>query len=108
MIIIIVNSSKKKAFRRSKRIISAVIQPISNRIAIGDIPKRVLLRLCVNLKFSVTKGTSVQIFIESKNIGFRGFKCIQIGSIKNNLEEFSTAKSLIDSDFISNRLILKN
>ncbi|MBC7473939.1 MAG: hypothetical protein H7263_06575 [Candidatus Sericytochromatia bacterium] len=108
MIIIIINSSKKKAFRRSKRIIASVLQPISNRISLGDIPKRVLIELCKNLKISVTKGTSIQIFFESKNIGFRGFKCIQIGSIKTHLEEFTTSKSLIDLDLISNKLIINN
>lgn len=107
MIIVIINSSKKKSFRRSKRIIAGVLQPISNRISLGDIPKRVLIELLKNLKISVTKGTSIQAFIESKNIGFRGFKCIQIGTHKNHLEEFTTSKSLIDIDLISNKILSK-
>lgn len=107
MIVIIMNSSKRKSFRRSKRIIAAVVQPISNRIAIGDIPKRVLIELIKNLKMSVTKGTSVQVFVESRNIGFRGFKCVQIGFPKANLEEFMEASSLIDTDLILNKIIPK-
>lgn len=99
------NSSKKKAFRRTKRIIAAVIQSVSNRISIGDVPKRILIELLKKLKMSVTKGTSIQIFIESKNIGFRGYKCIQIGSIKKNLEDFTETKSLIDKDLHLNGII---
>lgn len=108
MIIIILNSSKKKSFRRTKRIIAEVVQPISNRISIGDIPKRVIISLCKNLKNNVTKGTSIQIFIESKNIGFRGFKGLQIGTQKNNIEEFILSKSLIDKDLIYHKIIDKN
>ena len=108
MLVFVVNASKKKAFRRTKRIIASVLQPISNRIALGDVPKRVLIAFIKNLKSNTTKGTSVQIFIESKNIGFRGFKCIQVGTIKLNLEEFTTAKSLIDKDLVINKIISKN
>lgn len=105
MIIIVINSSKKKSFRTSKRIITEVIQPITNRVSIGDIPKRVILSLIKNLKFSVTKGTSIQIFIESKNIGFRGFKCIEIGVKKQFLEPFVMSSSLIDKELILAKLI---
>lgn len=108
MIIVVINSSKKKAFRKSKRIVTSVVQPISNRISLGDVPKRVLIELAKNLRLATTRGTSIQIFFESRNIGFRGFKCIQIGKIKPHLEEFTTSKSLIDIDLIFNKIIPKN
>lgn len=105
MIVVILNLSKKKSFRTSKRIISEVLQPITNRLNIGDIPKRVLVVLLKNLKTNVTKGTSIQIFIESKNIGFRGFKGVQIGVKKVLNEDFFEAKSLIDMDLVKFKII---
>lgn len=107
MIVIIINSSKKKSFRSSKRLIAMTVQPISNRVAIGDLPKRVLIELLKNLRANTTKGTSIQVFIEAKNIGFRGFKCIQIGFYKKNLEEFMFANSLIDIDLKNAKFIPK-
>ncbi len=104
MNVIIINSSKKKAFRKSKRIISAVIPSVTNRVSLADIPKRILIELIKNLKLATTRGTSIQIFFESKNLGFRGFKCIQVGVEKNNLAEFVNSKSLIDKDLIINKI----
>lgn len=83
MLITVLNKSKKKAFRKSKRIINAVIQPINNRVSISSVPKRVLFELISNLKKSVTKGTSVEIYIEDKE-GFRGVKCIVVGKNYGN------------------------
>lgn len=104
MVVIIFNTSKKKSFRGSKRIIAMVLQPITNRVAIGDIPKRILIKLMKDLKQNVTRGTSLQIFFESKNLGFRGFKCVQIGIKRKHLDEFMFSKSLIDNDLILNKL----
>lgn len=104
MNVIIINSSKKKAFRKSKRIISAVIPSVTNRVSLADIPKRILIELIKNLKLATTRGTSIQIFFESKILGFRGFKCIQVGVEKNNLAEFVNSKSLIDKDLIINKI----
>lgn len=108
MYVIIINSSKKKSFRSSKRIIAMVLQPITNRTAIGDIPKRILIDLIKNLRKNTTRGTSIQVFFEAKNIGFRGFKCVQIGVQKKNLEEFILCNSLIDTDLTSAGFIGKN
>lgn len=105
MIVIIINSSKKKSFRSSKRLISQVLQPVTNRVSIGDIPKRILIELILNLKKNVSRGTSIQCYIESQNIGFRGFKCIQVGIKKKNLEEFENSQSLIDKDLIIYKII---
>lgn len=105
MNIIIINSSKKKSFRSSKRIIGMVLQLITNRVAIGDIPKRVFIKLLLDLKKNTTRGTSIQVFFEAKNIGFRGFKCIQIGVRRKNLEEFMFSSSLIDNDLKAYKLL---
>ena len=107
MIIIIVNASKKKAFRSSKRIIAEVLQPITNRLSIGDVPKRVIVKIINNLKLNVTRGTCIQIFIESKNIGYRGFKCIEVGTKTKSLEAFVMSSSLIDKDLILAKIITK-
>lgn len=107
MIVVVINSSKKKSFRSSKRLIAMVVQPISNRISIGDLPKRVFIEMIKNLRASATKGTSIQVFFEAKNIGFRGFKCVQIGFYKKNLEEFMFANSLIDIDLKNAKFIPK-
>lgn len=50
MIVMVINSSKKKSFRSSKRLIAEVLQPITNRVAIGDIPKRILIDFILKLK----------------------------------------------------------
>lgn len=105
MIVIIINRSKKKAFRSSKRKISELFQPITNRVSIGDVPKRILIQFILGMKLSVTKGTSVQVFFESKNIGYRGFKCIQIGKRRLHFENFEFAESLIDKELILNKII---
>ena len=71
----VVNRSRKKAFRRTKRMVTAVLPSISNRVNIGNLPKRVLLELVKNLRHGTTKGVCIQLFFDERQ-GFRGFKCI--------------------------------
>ena len=97
MNIIILNLSKKKSFRQTKRMISMVVPPITNRVNIGDLPKRVIIRLIKNLKEKVNRGTNIKIFIESKE-GFRGFKCFEIGKKSNDFEFWINSKSFLDKE----------
>jgi hypothetical protein len=56
-----------------------------------------MLKLIADLKLTVNRGTKIKVFFESK-IGFRGFKCIEIGKKDIQLEEYINAISLIDNE----------
>lgn len=94
----VVNYSKKKSFRSSKRLITQVLPSITNRVNLGCLPKRILLRFIKNLKRNATKGTSVKIFFEAKGLGCRGYKCIEVGTKSSHLEPFTFSSSRIDQD----------
>ena len=92
MIIIILNKSKKKSFRTSRRIINKVLPRVDLRLNVGNIPLRVLVKLVDDLKKTTTKGTSIKIFVENKN-GYHKMNIIQIGTKHSYLEIFEMTKS---------------
>ena len=104
MITIVMNRSRKKAFRRTKRMVSAVLPSISNRMNIGDLPRRVLLELIKNLRHGTTKAVSIQLFFEEKE-GFRGFKCIEFGTKRSGLQDFVQVDSRFDLDLMAKGLL---
>lgn len=85
MIVLIFNKSRKKSFRRTKRIISSVLPPLSNRLNIGSIPRRIILQLIDDLKKVVNRGTKIEFYIEDSD-GYMGFKMVSIG--KKSKESF--------------------
>lgn len=95
MNVLIYNKSRKKSFRKSKRIISSVLPQISNRVNIGNIPKRIAIKLVEDLRKSVNRGTKIEVYIEDLD-GYMGFKMFAIGKktgdsffgIKTKLDEF--------------------
>lgn len=87
MIIIILNKSKNNSFKKSKRIINKVLNPIDLRINMGNLPKRVIIKLISDLKLIRTKNTNICIFIENKNC-FSNFNLIEIGKKNNYLNIF--------------------
>lgn len=91
MRVLIFNKSRKKRFRKSKRIISSVIPSISNRLNIGDVPQRVINELIAQLKSISGKGTAVEIYIENKS-GYHGFEIVFIGKRNRNTEIFEINK----------------
>lgn len=93
MIILILNRSRKKSFRSTKRMISAVIPSITNRLNMGDVPKRIAMEMIKNLKMKVNRGTSIEVYIQDKS-GYHGFKLIQIGKVKSHVEEFTCPSKL--------------
>jgi hypothetical protein len=97
LITLILNRSRKKSFRRTKRLITAILPSISNRVNIGDIPKRVLVELVKNLRHATTKGVCIQLFFEEKQ-GFRGFKCIEFGTKSSRVLNFVNVSSNFDLD----------
>ncbi|TKW75092.1 MAG: hypothetical protein DI543_23230 [Bradyrhizobium icense] len=101
----VINYSKKKSFRSSKRIVTRVLPSVTNRVNIGCLPKRVLLKLIRNLRNNVTKGTSVKVFFEAKGVGYRGYKCIEIGRKTEHLAPFAFSISRIDDDLKRENLI---
>lgn len=103
MKILILNNSRKKSFRQTKRIISAILPAINNRLNIGDLPKRIIIQLLKELKGMVNRGTSIQIFIEDAS-GYQGFKLVEIGKIKIHLEFFKIACGL-DKDLKYHKII---
>lgn len=101
----IINCSKKKSFRSSKRIITQVLPSVTNRVNLGCLPKRVLFKLIKNLRLNATKGTSIKIFFEAKGLGYRGYKCIEIGVKSPKLEPFVFSSSRMDGELKLERLI---
>lgn len=97
MLVVVVNSSRKKSFRRSKRIVSAVLPSVTIRVNLGHLPKRVLLQLIENLKQSATRGTNLKLFFEDKT-GFFGLKCVEIGPRSVAIEPFVLAASSLDDE----------
>lgn len=97
MNIIIINYSRKKSFRKTKRVVSSVLPSITNRVNFGNIPKRVIIKLIKDLKSLVSKGVIIKVFIESKE-GYRGFKCIEIGKKDFKYEFWINTASSIDKD----------
>lgn len=92
MRVLVLNKSRKKRFRSTKRIVSAVLPSITNRLNIGDVPKRVILELITQLKLKSGKGTSIEIYIENKS-GYHGFEVVFIGKRNYNSEIFEINKN---------------
>lgn len=91
MIILIYNRSRKKRFRSTKRVISSVLPSISNRLNIGNIPKRVIEELILDLKKFSGRGTAIEIYIENKD-GYHGFEICMIGKFNQRLDIFEINK----------------
>jgi hypothetical protein len=104
LIAVVMNRSRKKAFRRTKRLVTTVLPSISNRVNIGDVPKRVLLELVKNLRHGTTKGVCIQLFFEEKE-GFRGFKCIEFGTKSYRVKDFVNVDSRFDLDLAAKGLL---
>ncbi|HCJ8469709.1 TPA: hypothetical protein NV714_003517 [Escherichia coli] len=105
MIVLVLNRSRKKSFRSSKRIISSVLPSITNRLNIGDIPQRIIIDLIKDLRNKVNRGTSIEVYIQDKS-GYHGFKLVQIGKTKKQSELF-TIPSKIDLTLINEGIIKK-
>lgn len=106
MITLILNRSKKRKFRSTKRIITSVIPSITNRLNIGDIPQRVIIQLIKNLKLKSSRGICIEIYIQDKS-AYHGFKLVQIGKKFNHVERF-TSPSKLDLTLINNGILPKN
>lgn len=97
MLVVILNQSKQKSFRKSKRTISSVFPTILPRMHLGDIPKRVLWTLITNLRAEASRGTVIKIFIEDTG-GYHGWKCLEIGRHANHLDEFMYTGGTLDEE----------
>ena len=106
MKIIIINRSTKLSLNTTQKIISQVLEPIYRRVNAGDIPMRVLIQLIKNLKKIATKSTSIKVFI-STDIGYKGFKCIEIGKPHAVYEKYTHALSHIDKELKEHKIINK-
>lgn len=103
MIVLILNRSRKKKFRSTKRIISSVLPSITNRLNIGDIPQRVIIQLIKDLKMKAGRGISIEIYIQDKT-AYHGFKLVQIGKKMNHVDIF-TSPSKFDLTLLNNGLL---
>jgi hypothetical protein len=88
--VILINRSKKKRFKNSRRLAGALLYPLTKRVHIGNLPKRVLRQLIISLKEKAGRGTSVQVFYANKD-GFMGYKCIEIGGSHFSSYNFNQA-----------------
>ena len=91
------NSSKGNSYRESKRVIASVIPKAAIRLNIGDVPKRVLLKLIRDLRKAATKNTEIKIYFPDKG-AFRGVKCVEIGRSDAQVSVFKNSASKLDSD----------
>ena len=105
MRILVLNRSRKRKFRSTKRIITSVIPSITNRLNIGDIPQRVIIQLIKDLRLLSGRGVSIEVYIEDKS-AYHGFKLFQIGKKMNHVEIFTTPSKL-DLTLFNNNLITK-
>lgn len=88
MFVVILNKSKGKTFRKTKRIISIVLPKVDLRMNMGEIPLRVLKELIMELKQHARRATNIKIFVKTKS-GFSGCTLIEIGKKEKFLENFS-------------------
>jgi hypothetical protein len=95
VLVIVVNLSRKKAYRASKRVVAAVLPQITIRLNIGSVPQRVLIQLVKALRESANRGTCLKIFFEDR-LGYHGVKCLEIGKTGNWLKRFVYCESSID------------
>lgn len=95
VLVVILNQSRKKSFRKSKRCVSSILPSISIRLNIGDIPKRVLWKMIEDLRGQASRATCIKIFIQS-NGSYHGWKCLEIGKHASNLDEFVYSGSTLD------------
>lgn len=91
MKVLIYNRSRKKRFRSTKRIISSVLPSISNRLNIGNVPKRVIEQLILQLKMVSGRGTAIEIYIENSD-GYHGFEVVFIGKKNSKVDIFEINK----------------
>lgn len=97
MLVVVVNLSRRKAYRTSKRIISAVLPQITIRLNLGRVPKRVLLELVSKLRNSASRGSCVKIFFEDTK-AHHGMKCLEVGKTAAWLNKFIYCESSIDAE----------
>ena len=104
MIVVVYNASRKRRLKKSKRILSTILFSVNHRLHIGNIPSRNIVDLIKELKKISGNGTSIKIFIESKE-GVNGFKVIQIGKQEDKYEKLEMTKSKIDDKLIKEKII---
>ncbi len=95
MITIVINKSRKRKLKQTKRVLSSLLFRINHRTHIGDIPSRVLIKLIKDLRKYSGRGINIKVFIESKE-GYNGFKLIEIGKNEDNFEMLTNSSSKID------------
>lgn len=106
MLILVLNRSRKRKFRSTKRVITSVLPSITNRLNIGDVPQRVIIQLIKDLKVFSGRGISIEVYIQDKS-AYHGFKLVQIGKKTPQVEIF-TMPSNFDLTLVNNGLLNKN
>lgn len=97
MLVVILNQSRKKSFRKSKRKIASVLPNAVPRVHLGDIPKRVLFSLIEDLRKTASRATQIKIFVQDR-AGYHGWKCIEIGRHSFNLDSFVFIESTLHNE----------
>ncbi len=105
MLIVVVNKSRKRKFLQTKKLFSSVLFPVTKRIHVGDLPVRVIIQLIKDTKKISSRGMNVKFFIESKKIGYMGFKCIEVGKKESYYDRVVNAVSRIDKKLIKEKII---
>ena len=97
MLVVILNLSRKKSFRKSKRKLASVLPNAMPRLHLGDIPKRVLFSLIDDLRKTASRATQIKVFVEDR-AGYHGWKCIEIGRHSFHLESFVFTESTLHDE----------
>lgn len=99
MRIVAINLSRKKAYRKSKRILASVLPTITIRTHLGDMPRRAIWALVQKLRETANRGTRLQLFIEDRD-GYHGWKCLEIGKHTNQVNPFVYGPSAMDNELV--------
>jgi hypothetical protein len=91
------NSSRAKSFTVTKRLITCVVPVATIRLNIGDVPKRVILKLIKDLRGVANKNTEVKIYFPDRD-SFRGIKCVEIGKSDKQVACFKNSSSKLDAE----------
>lgn len=99
MDVIVVNKSKGKVFRSTRRIIGALLVPITKRVHIGSMPRRALKVMLRNLRAESRRGINIKVLYSSK-AGYHGFKGIELGGGESFFVMFKASKTKVDNDLL--------
>lgn len=89
MIVLVIDFSKKKSFKKNSLILGLNLWRIKNRIYVGNLPLRVIQKMLKDIRSTATKCTSVATFSADKksHTGWR-VQIVGVGELNEFLSPF--------------------